>query len=636
MRFKVLGPFEVRRDDADLTPTAPRLREILALLVVRHNRVVTTRELVDELWGDTPPATAVPTLQTYVYRLRRLFAGRKPTRDEGVLRTKGDGYLLDIPQEDVDLHHFTSLTREGRAALGSGDAGRASRLCAQALDLWAGDTALGGVISGDLLTAHITRLEEMRLRVLEIRIEADLQLGEHSELVSELKGLTMTYPLHEAFYGQLMLALHRANRRSEALSTYRRLRELLINELGLEPSARLRELQQALLAADPALDLAPAQPARPNHGLTPAQLPPDIGDFVGRKAQLKVADRLLLGDNSRTLATPVLAITGMPGVGKTALAVHIGHRARTAYPDGQLYAELGGSTNRPSDPTAVLGQFLRALGLPEGQLPAGAQERTTLFRTWTADRRVLVVLDDAAAVQQVQPLLPGGERCGVVVTSRRRFSGVSGAHEVEVPPLAGDEAGELLGALLGQQAVADDRLAAGRVAMACGHLPLAIRGVAAQLVACGSESLASAWQRLRPEQGRFEELRFGQFDLGDRLRTALRMLSGEVNAAIGTLAGFAVPTFTLGQAVAALGCDESTCRRILVRLVECNLLRVLGPDMPATTRYGFHPLVRLYARQQLAEAPDRRDQTITLFPMLPGVEAAAEHNGSHVDLPGRS
>lgn len=643
MRYKVLGPFEVRRDDADLTPTAPRLREILALLVVRHNHVVTVRELVDELWGASPPTTAVPTLQTYVYRLRRLFVGPRPTRGEGVLRTKGDGYLLDIRPDEVDLHHFTSLTGQGRVALGAGDAERASRLCAKALDLWSGESALGGVTAGDLLTAHITRLAEMRLRAIEIRVEADLRLGEHRELISELKGLILTYPLHEAFYGQLMLALYRANRRSEALSTYRRLRELMIGELGLEPSAGLRELQQALLSADPSLELAAPEPKESRQVTLigpigpPAQLPPDIPDFVGRVHQLRFAERLLCGDGGTTSATPVLSVTGMPGIGKTALGVHLAHRARTSFPDGQLFAELGGTSPRPADPAEVLGRFLRALGLPDKRIPADLDERTTLFRTLTADRRVLVVLDDAVSARQVLPLLPGGDRCAVVITSRRRFSGIAAAHQLEVPPLTAEEAHDLLGKLVGQARVAAEAGAARRVAMLCGHLPLAIRGVAARLVACGPESLVAVGQRLLGRHGRFEELRFGEFDLGDRLRTALSTVDAELRHALTGLARIDLPTFTLSQAMEVLGHDEQACWRLVIRLVEVNLLRVTGHDTPVDPRYCFHPLVRLYVRGQFATGPaelagEVGGETIALLPVRPVGERAVAGNGSHLDL----
>lgn len=644
MRYKVLGPFEVRRDDADLTPTAPRLREILALLVVRHNHVVTVRELVDELWGASPPTTAVPTLQTYVYRLRRLFVGPRPTRGEGALRTKGDGYLLDIRPDEVDLHHFTSLTGQGRVALGAGDAERASRLCAKALDLWSGETALGGVTAGDLLSAHITRLAEMRLRAIEIRIEADLRLGEHRELISELKGLILTYPLHEAFYGQLMLALYRANRCSEALSTYRRLRELMIGELGLEPSARLRELQQALLSGDSSLDLAPQeQKESPQVTLIgpigpPAQLPPDIPDFVGRVHQLRFTERLLCGDGAGTpSATPVLSVTGMPGIGKTALAVHLAHRARASYPDGQLFAEFGDTTRRPAEPAEVLGRFLRALGLPDKRIPADLDERTTLFRTLTADRRVLVVLDNAVSARQVLPLLPGGDRCGVLITSRRRFSGIAAAHQLEVPPLAAEEAHDLLGKLVGQARVAAEPGAARRVVMLCGHLPLAIRGVAARLAAAGPESLLAVGQRLLGRQGRFEELRFGEFDLGDRLRTALSTVDGELRDALTGLARVEAPTFTLSQAMEVLGRDEPDCRRLVIRLVEVNLLRVTGHETPVDPRYCFHPLVRLYVRDQLATglaelAGEVGGETIALLPVRSPGEPAVAGNGSHLDL----
>jgi len=324
MDFSILGPMEVTAESSDMTPTAPKLRQVLAFLLLRRNGLVQTGEFIDELWGEDPPRSAMSTLQTYVYKLRRQLFERPGDGDERLM-TKPSGYILRIGSNDLDLGRFEARAEEGYLALESGEPQRAAMLLSSALSLWRGP-ALADVVTGDVLGAYATRLEESRMRALEQRIEADLRLNRHHWVIGELRMLTTTYPLHEGFHAKLMLAMYRSGRRYEALNVYRRLREVLIEELGLEPSPELTRIHQALLSSDPSLDSTGQQPRReaavvsgPAAAVrTPAYgLPADIDDFAGRMDELARVERWLVGGDAARPSGGIVSISGMPVAGKT-------------------------------------------------------------------------------------------------------------------------------------------------------------------------------------------------------------------------------------------------------------------------------------------------------------------------------
>jgi hypothetical protein len=292
----------------------------------------------------------------------------------------------------------------------------------------------------------------------------------------------------------------------------------------------------------------------------------------------------------------------MPGIGKTALAIAAAHRLRPSYPDGQLYVDLHGSQAHPVDTTDVLGRFLRAAGIDERNVAADLEERATLFRTWTADRRVLVVLDDAASSRHTGPLLPGGAHCAVITTSRWRLPGLPSAQQLELGPFTASESSALLAAIVGRRRVEAEPAATERIVGLCGNVPLAIRGAAERMLAHHGWPLSQFVQRLQPERNRFDEIRFGECDLRARLDSAYLALEPQVRQVFESLANLDQPTFTTHAAAAAIGCDALTCEELLDRLVACHLLCVTGhdPEMDAMdTRYGFHSLIRLYDREQL-------------------------------------
>ncbi len=618
VRFRLMGPLRVLYEGQTITPSAPKVMTVLALLLLRANRVVKSSELIDELWGHNPPATALITLQGYISRLRKMFTSRV-TDGSVSLNTEPSGYVIVVQPEQIDLYEFESLAVRGRDALEDGDFAAAAELCARAMQLWDGPP-LADVRPGDLLSAHLVRLEESRIRVIETGIEARLRAGEHRAVISELMELARTHPLHEGIRQQLMLALYRSGRRFEAVAEYERLRRLLRDELGLDPSVRLRTMYQALLVDDQAVLVTPTPPAPaaarsartappvPASGQfgSPAQLPPDTADFVGRREEVERAIAWLR-EAADSTATRVLLITGMPGVGKTTLAVHIAHRLRTEFPDGQLYADLQGRRDQPFE---LLGGFLRGIGMASAELPDGVQERSALFRTWSSRHRALTLLDDATSAQQVRQLLPSGDNCAVIVTSARELTEIPGAQVLRLQPLDLDDGVELLIRLLGDDGETDVRRDAARVADLFGCLPLAIRCIGARMHAVQGGRLISKLRAMLDihcgGQVSLSELRFGDLDVQSRFDSSygeLGELDREVFALFGTDER---AVLTAADVQAALGASTAGCAAALDTLVRNNLLTVADQQCRFEPSYRMHPLLRAFARAKVeGDRPQR-------------------------------
>lgn len=598
MRFGILGPFQVNDGVRDLTPTAPKLRGVLAMLVIRNRRLVRITELVDELWGEMPPASALSTLQTYIYKLRKILAVHGADAEQ-ILQTRPYGYQVAVPDTDVDLLQFERLADAGRAALAE-DPPLAARTLAEALSLWRGP-ALADVPTGDVLSAYITRLEEARVRALEWRIEADLQLGQHDRLIGELTALAAIHPMHEGFHAKLMLAMHRSGRRGEALEHYQRLRRGFVDELGLEPSPPLQSLQRSILASDPALDLAVGvlTATLPPAFSPPAQLPSDISDFVGRAELLERLQRRLAAGNETHTAVPLVAITGMPGVGKSVLAVHLAHRVRTSFPDGQLFVSLRRSTGEPISASECLEGILRAIGVARHDVPASLEQRSNLFRTRTADRDLLIVLDDALSAAQVSPLLPGSPRCAAIVTSRFGLHGLAGAQVVELDPLAVDEGVQLLATMVGWRRIERERHAAESIVRLCGSLPLALRSAGARLAAARGWPLGKLVEHLSAPYRRLDELRFADLDVRARYDSSYSCLAEPEKNACRLLALWPAANFTSRQVSALLGSSVEATEGVLMRLVEQHFLRMQAQEPAGEIRFAFHELAFIYARERV-------------------------------------
>jgi DNA-binding SARP family transcriptional activator len=478
---------------------AAKLRATLAVLLVHANQFTSLDRLVDELWEDRPPSTAAKLVPQYVSQLRRSLQPDwdRRGRAEPLLDTRPRGYLLHVEGDALDADRFRAMVKRSRRLVRSDAAQAAADGLRQALDLWRG-VPLADVPRTPSVAAAAVQLEELRMAAVEDRIEAELALGRHTELVCELSALVSRHPLQERPRGQLMLALYRSGRQAEALQVYQATRQVLLEELGIEPGRGLRQLQQAILIGDPALEPASDKvgvaAAAPSAQVPPAQLPADVADFTGRGRHLWQL-RQLLAASQRTTAVSISAIVGGAGTGKTALAVHWAHQVRHRFGDGQLYVELRGTAlTAPLRPIQALTNLLRGLGVTADDVPDDMDQAAALYRTLLADRRVLVVLDDARDAEQLRPLLPGSPGCLVLVTSRDQLAGLvaqQGARRLTLDVLTPAEAMTLLVRVLGDQQVRTEPAATAELVRACGRLPLALRTAAADLTGQPRRSIAS-------------------------------------------------------------------------------------------------------------------------------------------------
>lgn len=636
MSFCILGRLAVIHDHRDFAPTAPKVRQALAFLLVRRNQIVPVGEFVDELWGDNPPDGAMTTLRTYIYKLRKDVLDPSGLAR---LHSQSSGYILEVADGDIDVYHFEQLSRRGRAAQQNGDPVRASALLTEALALWRGK-ALQGVTTGEILSANVTRLEEDKLQILGLRIETDLQLDRHEELISELMGLVSSYPLHERFHADLMTALHHSGRRFEALQVYRRLQEMLIAELGLEPSAAVQRLHQSLLRTEPteaparrrAAPTAPVTPAIPvarvaaiaasaGTGRTmpttttapiaaaarataapvtvPAQLPPDIPEFTGRAQSLRLLRAVLEASRENATTAHAVLICGMPGVGKTTLGLRAAHLVKTHYPDGQLYADLQGSTMTPAPQLEVLGGFLRALGVPEHQIPVTAEERSSLFRSWSNGRRLLVLLDNASSTSQIAPLIQASASGSVIITSRWGLHDQPGVHVVKLDTMSMSEGVELLANLIGHHRVLPEREEAERIVDRCGNLPLALRCVGARLAAAPTWPLRKMAMLIESGPSPLDHLCFAEFDVRAAYDRTYFRLDPQDRSALRLLSLLPASHFTASTAAGLLGTASDASEVQLSRLVAQNLLEATSGEGGDVIHYQMHRLIQFYARERL-------------------------------------
>jgi DNA-binding SARP family transcriptional activator/tetratricopeptide (TPR) repeat protein len=594
VEYRVLGPVEVRVDGRPVAVGGPKPRALLALLLLHAGRVVPTSEVLEALWGGDPPASGATRVHGVVSELRAALgrAGVAP----GPLATHPHGYRLTPAGGELDLDAFEQRLAAARAAAAGDRLQGIAAAYPAALDLWRGPPLAG--VAAPFAGAEAARLEERRLVAVEELADVELLLGRHAALVSELVALVGRHPLRE----RLMLALYRSGRQAEALEVYRDGHRLLVERLGLEPGPDLQRLQRAILAGDPELLLDAGGPVAPATA-PPAQLPPDIADFTGREEQLAWLCGALDPGRAAT-ATAVAVVSGKPGIGKSALAVHVAHRLRPDFPDGQLHVDLGGAEQQPLAPQDVLDRFLRALGVGGAAIPTEPEERRDLYRSRLADRRVLVVLDNAANEAQVRPLLPGSPTCAVLVTSRARLAGLDGALRLDLDVLDTGQATELLARIAGRDRVAAEPDAAAAIVALCGQLPLAVRVAGARLTVRGHWRLADLAELLADERHRLDELAIADIEVRAGLALSYQGLDDQARRLFRRLGLLAAPTVAAWVAAAVLDRPLATAQRLLDDLVDAHLVEVLGTDTAGQVRYRFHDLVRLYARERAdAEEP---------------------------------
>lgn len=629
MRFEALGRLAVT-DDAGRPygMGSLRQRQLLAVLLCRPGRSASNEMLLDALWGGRPPPSAWQNLRTYVYRVRQTIG-----RDR--IRYAAPDYTLAVRPGEVDVDRFEEMAARGRRAWADGDAGAAADQLAAALGCWRGEPYSGLDDGIDEPPAPVriesTRLTELRLTVLEDRLAADLVLGRHHDLVPELTTLVEAHPLRERLRGQLMLALHRSGRTSEALSVFRTGRRMLVEELGIDPGPELCDIEREILAGGPAPEQVPvtAGGSASGAGKSPAgtgirpggrapgwwgqcQLPGDIIDFTGRRTELRALDDLLRRppDQSPTICV----LHGMGGVGKTRLAVHAAHRHLHAdrYPDGQLYVDLRGVTadQQPADPSDVLESFLRQLGVPGQLIPGDPGARSAMFRSNLVERRVLVLLDNAATEDQVLPLLPAGRHCAVLVTSRRNLS-LEGAVSLHVDVFPEADAVEFLAVNAGGARVAAEPDAAAEIVRLCGHLPIAVALAAHRLRARPAWQLRDLLARMRNRHRILDELVAGSRAVQDVVDLSYRALSPAQQRVFRLLGAHPGTDATARSMAAAADLDARTAEDLLESLLDEHLLVQTTPD-----RYRMHDLVRAYARHLVDTREPAERRSVTLGRLL--------------------
>ncbi|MFB9684467.1 AfsR/SARP family transcriptional regulator [Amycolatopsis plumensis] len=567
MRFQVLGPMTASVP----LPSAAQPRRLLAVLLTRAGRFVGRDTLVDELWPDGAPSSAAAIVQVTVSKLRKTLSPGLGAAEAGQrLRSGPRGYALCVEPGELDADDFLALL-----ASGADDRAQRRRTLERALACWRGD-AFADVAGGPLLEAHKLWLEDRRSAALLQLVELELADGDGGSVVERLAPVVAARPADERFAARLAAALGAVGRRESALEVLRRTRRALWDEAGVWPGADLVAVYRRI---------AGTEWTTPG---PPAQLPPAVPDFTGRAAEL--------ADVVRALRSPApVVLHGAAGAGKSALAVQAAWRARRRFPDGQLTASLRAPDGTPAEPAALLAGFLRRLGATPAEL-ADRAGLAGLWRGYTADRRLLVLLEDAASEAQVRALLPSGPGCAALVTTRRELPGLCGARAIPVPPLSTEDAWALLAAIAGEARLREEPEAVQRLLGHCAGLALAVRIAGIKLAARPNRRVGELAARLADDHRRLDELTAGDLGVRAAVTSALRERSAADVSLLRLLAAFgaAVPDWS---AAALLDLPLGEAHDRLDDLAAAHLLE------PAGTRWVVPPFVRLV----LAEGPADAD-----------------------------
>ncbi|HEX6526372.1 MAG TPA: BTAD domain-containing putative transcriptional regulator [Streptosporangiaceae bacterium] len=619
IQFGLLGPLSVRRDGEVVPVPAAKQRIVLAALLLNANRVVSIGQLINALWTDKPPESARVTLQNYIRRLRLAIGDTDHSR----IITTSAGYSISAGVDEVDVSLFEALRTKARAAAGDGAWEQASHLLATAQSLWRGQP-LADIPSDPAFLVEVQRLANMRLEVVEARIDADLHLGRHAEVIIELEQQISSNPLRERLYTLLMLAFYRDGRQVDALNVYQQARRTLLDEFGLEPGAELRRIHQQILAGDDSpppkmvadtktrsVGIAGAIPA------VPRQLPAAVPDFVGREHELREL-RGLVDKAARTGGVGVAVISGSAGIGKTALAVHFGRQVVGQFPDGQFFIDLAGfsSSRPPVTPAAAIRRFLDGLQVPARRIPVSQEAQADLYRSLMAGRRMLVVLDNARDAEQVRPLLPGGAGCSVIVTSRNGLTGLiatEGACPLPIGVLSEDEAIQLATRRLGAGRIADGGACVAELISLCARLPLALVIATANVSTGPRVSLATLTTELRDTRDRLSLL--DAEDTVASVRTSFswsyQLLSQAVARVFRLLGIHPGPDISTAAAASLAGIDCQEARLLLGTLTEASLLSERDSG-----RFAQHDLLHLFAAEMAGERDSDETRRVALERLL--------------------
>ncbi|WP_255446586.1 BTAD domain-containing putative transcriptional regulator [Verrucosispora sp. NA02020] len=622
---RLLGPVTVATTDREVELGPPRQKSVFAVLAANANQRVNRDELIEAVWGSEPPATARNSVHTYVAGIRARLEPERPLRAPSeLLIYNGSGYTLQFAPENIDQQYFEArLANAGRlrrmnslhSAIGELDAG---------LESWRG-TPYGGTV-GPFAEAERLRLSEMRLIALEDRAELLLETRQYSQVMVHLLSLVRRHPTRERLRYLLMSCYVRMGRQPAALQEYHDIRAALAEEVGVEPGDRLQQLYEQILRRtgdgadgqpiglpdDRVLVRLSTGPAPPMTGgqldepdgqsTTMAQLARTVPGFTGRAADLRQLNDVVSAAHSAGEAA-VVALTGPPGVGKTALAVQFAHSLARQFDDGQLHIDLRGFAEEGSGPMSggeALGHLLAALGAPS---PGGDLERMSgLYRSLVAGRRMLILLDNAHSAEQVRPLLPGATSSLTIVTSRNRLTGLTvrdGARQLALGPLGESDAVELFGNMLGRPATLQrNRSAVRKVVHACGRLPLALRIAAARIAGSPAPDRALLEPVGTELLDRLEVPGDEHSSLRNVFGWSYRALAPEAAAMFVALGRSTTRTISLTTASAFAGTESYHARHALDALIDASLVEEMATDL-----FRLNPLIFAYARG-LATAGD--------------------------------
>ena len=604
----MLGPVQVWDGGRQFQLSRRQHRLLLGMLAIDANQVVSQERLIDLLWDERPPARARAVLQTRMSELRSTIQPFSEGPSECRLIASAGGYVLEIDRQMIDFHRFLGLVEEARA---SGSLERQRDLLRSALRLWHGEV-LGGGLAGMSYQNLRRQIDAGRLTAAETLFETEIRLGQDASMADEVLALALQYPTREGLVRLALMALHRSGRSAEAVREYDRWRRWLADELGIDPSPVIQETFLSILRTDPSLadatvftttddggpSLAPSpQPGTGGFRITIARtLPPDIHDFAGRHAEVRqLRDLLCRGRGD----VAVVALSGPGGVGKTALSVHVAHAIADEFPDGQLYVNLRAADgSAPISVMDVMGRFLRVLGIDGSTVPEAASDRTDLYRQLLADKRILLVLDNAASDEQVLPLIPASPGSAVIITSRGRLGAAIAADMIALGVLHQDEAVSLLRAIVGGARLLDDESTIRVLCEQCGRLPLALRIAGAKLRAKPHWTAQTLIDQLADERGRLDYLRYGHLDVRSNISLSYDELSSRAQRLLRYLGDYNTPEITNWVAAALLDRDLPTSESLLEQLVEMQVLEFAGHDPFVGPRYRMHDLVRLFAGER--------------------------------------
>ncbi|MFJ3218273.1 BTAD domain-containing putative transcriptional regulator [Kitasatospora sp. NPDC086801] len=599
VRFAVLGPLRACRGGRDL-PLGPAQRQaVLLRMLAAGGRGTTVEQLVDAVWGEHPPGSAVTAVRTHVFRLRQILE-EVPQSPSLLVTTQGAYALRGAAGTDED--QARSLAGLAARERDHGDPARAAELLRQALDLWQGAPVAG--VPGPFARLERGRLTELELSLREERLALLVGMGERTA-VEDLTRLVAEHPLRERPRELLMLALYQGGRQAEALSVYRETHRLLGEELGVQPGRGLQEMHLRILHGtagarpgaavdspterDTTAPVAPVTPVAPVVPAVPWQAPAAPADFTGRAEELCWITAALASPGPR------IVLHGMGGVGKSTLALRAAAAVADRFPDGILHAELRG-IDGPVEPSTVLEGWLLSLGVPPSRIPVGLADRSALLRTHLYGRRLLVLADNATDAAHVAPLLPGHGEAAVIITSRAPLAGLPASHRLSVEPLPAADAHQLIARIVGGERTANEPEATTALGRVCGNLPLALRISASRLAVRPRWSIESMVERLADSTRMFGELCSGDLAVSSAFATSFAQLPDQHARALVTLATVNTTQWSVRVAAAVLGRDEPATERLLEDLADAALLQARTPGT-----YAFHELVGAYARDKATE-----------------------------------